>query len=82
MLRIFRDNRLPRMEVRNDGSQEVSLWVKGNVGDYFFVKDGYTRLDCFDILPYPTAEEVENVATDLFDNIVNYGVIESLSAPF
>ncbi|KKM01253.1 hypothetical protein LCGC14_1796200 [marine sediment metagenome] len=68
---IFRDPRFPDVQIRNSGGATFNIWTRGEVGDSYHTKDGWTNTDCF--TRYGTAndgntpEEAKFAAQEHFD---------------
>ena len=75
--RIYRDKRLPGVEIRNSGGAIYNIWIEGNISKQgYHVETGWTNTDCFtryskkdsDVNVSPN--EAEEAAREHFDNMI------------
>jgi hypothetical protein len=73
--RIYRDSRIPDLEIRNNGFAIFNVWVRGLVPNHQ-QEDGWSNTDCFTRYPagsgadYHSAESAEQAAIEWFDDYV------------
>lgn len=70
--RIYRDERLEGLEIRNSGGATFNIWVEGERESYHN-ENGWCNVDCFTIYPEGnshSANSAEQIAIEHFDDLV------------
>jgi hypothetical protein len=71
---IFRDERMPGIEIRNSGGAIFNIWIEGTV-DHHHSEFGWSNVDCFTRYPDDDRHnmspcEAAKVATEHFDDML------------
>lgn len=70
---IFRDERMPGIEIRNSGGATFNIWIEGVV-EHHHSESGWSNMDCFTRYPEDdsnnmSACEAAIIASEHFDDM-------------